>query len=237
MYEFPSDYMHCIAIDYHTSRTPWSVIWMAISPTNEWFVWQEFHPAIDGANAYSTYDIAKTILRRSMDYQYSVCLIDPLANTKQANTNTNTTEDLNLYLHQIRAERGLGTPMYFQGWDTKGTKGRDQIGMRFKNAVRCQKPFNNGIKENNTLKRLPTIWISHECPKVNRSILNWSYGEYVTASVKAVNDPKPEPKQKNSHDPMCLEAMAKDIRVLHAGYLISHPPKQIRGKNRSITGR
>ncbi len=235
--EIPYDWLFCIGIDYHESRTPWSVEWMACSPHDEWFVFQEFHPAIDGSNSYNTYEIAKYILRNSGDYKYSVCLIDPLANKKQANTGTSATEDLNRHISEIRSDYGLGNEMYFQGWDTKGTHGRDEVSKRFKNATRCQKPFNNLVKEHGKFRRLPTLWISHDCPKVNKSILNWCYGEYVTASTKAVNDPKPTPQQRNSHDNMCLEAFAKDRRIIHAAHLINNPPTQMARGNRSITGR
>ena len=233
----PANWLFCIGIDYHESRTPWSIGFMACSPENEWFLFRELHPAIDGSNAYNTYEIAKLILRNAGDYTYQVCLIDPLANKKQPNTGTSATEDLNRYLEQIRRDEGLGSSMYFEGWDTKGTSGRNEISMRFKNSTRCGKPFNNLVRERGKFRRLPTLWISHDCPKFNKSILNWCYGEYVTASVKAVNDPKPQPQQKNSHDNMCLEALAKDIRVLRAADLINNPPRQIRGRNRSITGR
>jgi len=233
----PYQWVHCIGIDYHESRIPWSIGWMSCSPDDEWFLWQEAHPAIDGSNAYNTYEIAKLILRKSDDYIYSVCLIDPLANKKQPNTGTSATEDLNRYIHEIRRDTGIGTDMYFEGWDTKGTHGRDEISKRFKNAVRCGRPFNNLVRENNKFRRLPTLWISHDCPRFHKSILNWCYGEYVTASVKAVNDPKPDPQQKNSHDNMVLEALAKDPRILNASHLINNPPSQARGRNRSITGR
>ena len=52
-----------------------------------------------------------------------------------------------------------------------------------------------------------------------------------------MNDPKPSPQQKNSHDNMVLECLAKDIRLLRAADLISNPPRQAMGRNRSITGR
>lgn len=235
--EIPERWLHCIGIDYHDSRTPWSIGWMSCSPDNEWFLWQEFHPAIDGTNAYNTYEIAKAILRKSGDYQYNVCLIDPLANTTQASIGMSTTEELNLHLRNIHEDTGVGTRMFFEPWNTKGTTGRDQISMRFKNSRRCHKPFNNKIIETGKIKNIPTLWITHDCPKFNKSISSWTYGEYVTAAVKAVNDPKPVPKQKHSHDNMVLECLAKDPRVARADHLINNPPKQVRAKNRSIAGR
>jgi hypothetical protein len=233
----PYGWLHCRGIDFHESRTPWSVGWMSCSPENEWFVWHEFHPAIDGANAYNTYDIAKYILRNSLDYYYDVNLIDPLANKKQPNTLFSTTDDLNRYFEQFRRDEGLGTPAYWQGWDTKGTNGRNEISMRFKNATRCGRPFNNKVREHGRTNYLPTLWIMDTCPKFHQSILNWRFGEYIATATKMVNDPKPDPQQRFSHDNMVLEAWAKDDRVKHSSYFINNrPPIQGNRRVRSITG-
>jgi hypothetical protein len=237
MKELPYNWVHAIGIDYHESRTPWSIGWMACSPENEWYLYSEFHPAIDGQNSYNTYDIAKKILRMSGDYTFQCCLIDPLANKKQSNSNTSTTEDLNRHLAEIRRDSGLGSSMYFEGWDTRGTTGRNEVSMRFKNSVRCGKPFNNFVKEKGRFVRLPTLWISHDCPKFNKSISTWCYGEFVTSAVKQVNDPKNIPQQKNSHDNMVLEGLAKDVRLLRAADLLINPPRQAGGNFRSKTGR
>lgn len=233
----PYGWIHARGIDYHESRTPWSVGWVSASPENEWFMWQEFHPSIDGPNSYSTYDIAKAVLRKSDDYYYIVNLIDPLANKAQANTNTSVTDDLNRHFQQIRKDTGLGTDTMWQGWDTKGTKGRDEVAMRFKNAVRCGKPFNNITKDRGVTRRLPTLWICNTCPETNKSLINWRYQEYITSATKAVNDPKPKPQQKWSHDNMVLECLAKDRRLLNAAGLIHNPPRQQIVRYRSITGR
>jgi len=234
----PYRWVHARGIDYHESRTPWSIGWLSASPEDEWFLWQEFHPGIDGPSAYSTYDISKAILRKSGDYIYTVNLIDPLANKTQANTNTSVTQDMNRYFQQIREETGLGTTTYWQGWDTKGTKGRDEVGKRFKNAVRCGKPFNNTYREHGTTRRLPTLWICNACPETNKSLINWRYQEYITSMTRAVNDPKPTPQKKWSHDNMVIEGLAKDRRLLNAASMIHNPPKQmVRGGHRSVTGR
>lgn len=233
----PYQWVHSRGIDYHESRIPWSVGWLSASPEDEWFLWQEFHPAIDGPNAYNTYEIVKSIARQSGDYYYQINLIDPLANKKQPNTLFSTTDDLNRHFDQLRMEEGLGTPCFWQGWDTKGTGGRDQVSTRFKNAVRCGRPFNNTTRDRGTIKRLPTLWICDTAPKFHRSLLDWSYGEYVTSSTKAVNDPKPVPQNKNSHDCMVLECLAKDSRLLFASHFINNPPRQMERRQVSVTGR
>ena len=233
----PYNWFHSRGIDYHESRIPWSVGWVSASPDDEWFLWQEFHPAIDGPNAYNTYEIAKAVARKSGSYYYGCNLIDPLANKKQANTLFSTTDDLNRHFDQIRKEEGLGTPCYWQGWDTKGTTGRDQIAARFKNAVRCGSPFNNTVRDRGSVRKLPTLWICDVCPKFHRSLLDWSYGEYVAASTRAINDPKPTPQPKNSHDCMVLECLAKDHRMIHAPMMLNHPIPSQRNQRHSVTGR
>jgi hypothetical protein len=232
----PYEWVHARGVDYHESRTPWSIGWVSANMNDEWFLWQEFHPAIDGPNAYNTYDIAKAVARKSEDYYYTVNLIDPLANKKQPNTLFSTTDDLNRHFSQLRSE-GVGTPCFWEGWDTKGTKGRDEIAKRFKNAVRCGKPFNNSIREKGIVKYLPTLWICDTCPKFHKSIMDWSYGEWVTESSKSINDQKSTPQQKNSHDNMVLEALGKDGRMLHAAHLMRNRPPTQQYRKTSVTGR
>ena len=233
----PGGWVHTRGIDYHESRTPWSIGWLSCSPQNEWFLWNEFHPAIDGVNAYNTYEISKGILRRSEDYLYTVNLIDPLANKKQPNTLFSATDDLNRHFDEIRRNDGIGTPAYWQGWDTHGTTGRNEVGMRFKNASRCGVPFNNKVIDKGRVTYLPTLWICDTCPKFNQSLINWRYGEWVTTSTKMVNDAKQTPQQKFSHDCMVLECLAKDHRVTHASHFMSHRPSQIERRATSVTGR
>lgn len=233
----PYKWVHARGIDYHESRIPWSIGWLSASPDDEWFLWQEFHPAIDGPNAYNTYEIAKSMARQSGNYYYTVNLIDPLANKKQPNTLFSATDDLNRHFDQLRREEGLGTPCYWQGWDTKGTGGRDQVATRFKNAVRCGRPFANTVRDRGTVKRLPTLWICDTAPKFHRSLVDWSYGEYVSAATKAVNDPKPVPQNKNSHDCMVLECLAKDSRLLFASHFTNNPARQMDHRQVSVTGR
>lgn len=225
------DWVHARGIDFHESRLPWSIGWLACSPQDEWFLWQEFHPAIDGPKAYNSHEIAKAIIRRSLDYEYMVNLIDPLAQTKQPNTLFSTVDDLNRYFDELR------NPVLWQSWDTKGTTGRDEISKRFKNAVRCGRPFNNKIKEDGVTKYLPTLWICNTCPNFHKSVLNWRFKEHVTASTKMVKDANPDPQQRNSHDCMCLECLAKDHRLLYASYLMRHKPPKQYYKPKSVTGR
>lgn len=223
----PYQWFHARGIDYHESRTPWSIGWLSASPDDEWFLWQEFHPAIDGPNSYNTYEIAKAILRKSGDYYYSINLIDPLARKKQPNTGFSAMDDLNRHFNQIRADTGLGTAAHWQPWDTKDVKGRMEVAKRFKNAVRCGVPFNNLVKEDGRFRRLPTLWICNTCPEFHKSIINWRYGEHVSTAVKVTNDPKSSPQQRFSHDNMVLECLAKDMRLLNAAFIMGNPARQM----------
>jgi hypothetical protein len=232
----PDLWLHCRGIDYHQSRIPWSIGWLSCSDENEWFLWHEFHPAIDGPKAYNTFEIVKAIARKSEDYEYKVNLIDPLANTTQANSGYTTTDDINRYFKLLRETEGLGRKCYWEGWDTKNTIGRNAISMRFKNAVVCGKPFNNRVKEHGQTIYLPTLWICDTAPNFHNSVMNWRYGEYVTSNTKAVNDPKGVPMQKHSHDNMVLECLAKDYRLQTRSRMSRHyeVPQH---KPTSITGR
>lgn len=228
----PYNWCHARGIDYHESRTPWSIGWLSASPDDEWFLWKEFHPAIDGPYSMATEEIARGIVRRSNDFYYLVNLIDPLANKKQANTLTSVTDDLNRMFYEMKNEEGLGTECYWQGWDTKDTKGRDQIRLRLKNATKVKRPFNNTLRENGVTKRVPTLWICDTCPKFDTSIRKWSYNEWQTVQTQAVNDPQSKPRQRYSHDNMVLECLAKDARLLP--YI---KPEFVPHRNVSTTGR
>lgn len=209
----PFSWTHARGIDYHESRTPWSVGWLSASPEDEWFLWNEYHPAIDGAYAMSTYEIATSIVRQSRDYIYHINLIDPLANKKQSNTNTSVTEDLNWHFKTLREQHGLGTKCLWEGWDTKGTGGRDEIHTRLKNALQVRRPFNNVYRDRGEKRTLPTLWICDTCPNFDQSIRKWSYEDWANVRSKAVKDPKPTPMQRHSHDNMVLECLAKDNRL------------------------
>lgn len=233
----PKKWFHARGIDYHESRVPWSIGWLSASPEDEWFLWKEFHPAIDGPNAYNTYEIAKAIARKSDDYKFDCNLIDPLANKKQANTLFSTTDDLNRYFDEIYRQEGLGGPCFWQGWDTKGTTGRSEIAKRFKNANRVGVPFNNKVVDKGRVTYLPTAWICDTCPKFHKSVMSWCFGEWVSSQSKAVNDPKNMVQQKHSHDNMVLECLAKDHRLLFASHFINHAPPAHEWNRKSVTGR
>ena len=233
----PYGWFHSRGIDYHDSRTPWSIGWLSASPDDEWFLWQEMHPSIDGPRAMNTYEIAMAMARRSGDYYYGMNLIDPLANRKQSNTLFSVTDELNHHFDAIREDHGIGTPCYWQGWDTKDTKGQDEVRKRLKNASKVIKPFNNTYREHGVTRHLPTLWICNTCPTFNKSIQRWSYDEYKTAQTRAINDPKPTAQQRFSHDNMVIECLAKDARLLFANNTIKSHTVNKKRRHRSATGR
>ena len=210
--DIPYDWIHARGIDYHESRIPWSIGWLSISPDDEWFVWQEFHPAIDGPRSMNTWEIAKSIVRRSGDYYFLVNLIDPLAKKKQANTLFSVVDDLNRHFEEIRRDHGLGTQTYWEGWDTRDTKGYAEIRARLKNSLSVKRPFNNKFREHGEEKTIPTIWFCN-VPRFVNSLKKWSFEEWATPQGRAANDPKPKRQERYSHDNMVLEAWAKDQRL------------------------
>jgi len=116
-------------------------------------------------------------------------------------------------MDEIHRDYGYGTVGYWRGWDTKDTKGRDEIKKRLKNAMKVGKPFNNKYMERGEKKRLPTLWICDTCPKFDESIRKWSFEEWATAQGRSIKDPKVMVQQKYSHDNMVLECLAKDHRL------------------------
>lgn len=211
----PYEWNHVRGIDYHESRIPWSVLWLSASLDDEWFLHREFHPAIDGPKAYTTEEICLNIVRNSGDFYYLFNLIDPLAKKKQANTGFSVVEDMNRIFDQIRQNDGLGTPSYWEAWDTKDTKGRDEVRKRLKNAAMIGKPFSNVKRKNGMVTKKPTFWICDTCPETHKSFKRWSYGEWATSTTKQINEPQQKPQQKFSHDPITVECLAKDSRLVY----------------------
>ncbi len=192
----PDHYQRYLIIDYH-QRTPWAISFIAISPENEWFVYDELW--LDPAK-YVTWDIAARIshkLYRSPDPKYG--LIDPLACHKQSNTGRTVLGDLK------KALREMGHNFSIYPADTKGGAGRERIKERFYHANIAKKPFNNE-------GYLPTLWISNTCHNHIYQIRNFIFDEYTSQYTKAKNDPKNNVQNKNSHFPVNLEFLAKKVQ-------------------------
>jgi hypothetical protein len=153
----------------------------------------------------------------SSDYKFRLNLIDPLANSTQCNTNRTTTDDLNDSFRILKSME-IGTGGYWQGWDTKGTRGQEEFKMRLMNALRVGRPFNNTIVDNGRTVKLPTIWVMDDCKLLIESLMNWRYEEHGTTRAELSKDDKEKPEQKWSHFPIAVECLLKDSAVYMAHY-------------------
>jgi hypothetical protein len=202
------DWNHYRLIDYHP-HNKWAVSWVAISPENEAFAWMEWEP---DPERIITRMIANEIALMSADYKFKCNLIDPLAAETQTNTGTTTVEDLNTVFHELKKE-GVGTGGWWETWDTKGTRGREVVRERLKNAKQCKHPFNNKVSNQGITRYLPTLWISTRCPQTARSLKQWRLESWARSAANVNKDRKETPAQKWSHFCTALEALFKDKRV------------------------
>lgn len=219
----PSTFKHARCIDFHT-HNPWAVVWLAVSPEDEVFVYDEYAPSPE---KFTTFEIARVIAIRSGDYRFIIDLIDPLANEKQVNTGRTPCEDLNIHANAFRAE-GLGTGAYWQAADTKNERGIDEFRKRLANSLKVGKPFNN---RNPRLapgepRYLPTIWILDRCPLVNESLKNWRREEWADRNSKLTKDEKDKPQQKYSHFCHAIEYLLKRDEISRAIWRTFNEPRR-----------
>lgn len=200
----PFSWVHARGIDFH-QHNPWAIGWISLSPKNEAFIWGELSASPE---RMVTLDVAKEIVAKSKDYPYPINLIDPLANQKQSATGLSVVDDLNRYFYDMKRE-GFGTGGYWQTWDTKSTRGRDEIRMRLANAKTCGVPFNNRIQKDGQERYLPTLWIFDTCRQVIDSFKNWRKEEWSSRDAMLIKDPKDSPQQRWSHFPMVFEGIFK----------------------------
>jgi hypothetical protein len=202
-----ADYNHYCMIDYHPHNR-WACLWMSLNYHNEAFVWQEFSP---DPERMVTRSIANEMALISGQYKFKLNLIDPLAEVSQTNTRTTTVEDLNDAFMDLSKE-GICRRMFWQTWDTKGTRGREVIRERLNNSIKCKRPFNNKITDERGTRYLPTIWVSNRCPETARSLKQWRLESWSRSYANVDKDRKETPAQKHSHFCTALEAIFKDVR-------------------------
>lgn len=211
----PMNWKHFRGIDYHNSN-PWACLWLSVSPQDEIFVWCEYSAS---PSKMITYDICLNIAQRSGQYRYTLDLIDPLANSKQVNTNFTTVEDMNRFFYEFKKE-GICTGGYWQGWDTKGGRGREEFTKRLLNSIKVGKPFNNkvitGEGSDQRTAVLPTIWIANNCSHLIESMKNWRLEEWGSREMLSRNDPKEVAQKKWSHFPVTVESMLKNPSISNA---------------------
>ncbi len=198
----PHNWNHCRGIDYH-EHVNWACGMIAISPQNEAFIYGEFNPSPENM---VTIEIAREFAIMGKDHKYTLNLIDPLASKVQVNTGLSVIDDLNRAFLEYKRE-GIGTGGYWQPWDTKSTKGRDEIRKRLKNSTLVGKPFNNVILKNGVKDYLPTLWILDNCRITAKAFKNWRLEEWATTD--GTKDMKETPQQKFSHFPVLYECLFK----------------------------
>jgi hypothetical protein len=210
------------AIDYH-ERNNWAVIWVGRNHNDEVVVYREWNPSPD---KWVNYTIAEQIAVLSAKEHYAINLIDPLANKIQTNTGRTVIQDLNEFFFQLK-KRSVGRGGYWEPFDTKGTKGRDDIRRRLRNSIQVEKPNNNKVLKDGREITVPTLWIARDCPLTAASIKKWRYEDWSTTKVLAVKDRKESPAQKWSHFCTALEGILKDNRF-------SKPRREPRGRRKSV---
>lgn len=203
----PWEGTHGRGIDYH-ERTAWAIGWLYLNEFDELFVYDEYNPSPEHL---VTEQIARETALKSGNRKYRLDLIDPLAAKVQPNTGLSVVDDLNRLFAMYRRE-GICTGAYWQVWDTKGTRGRENIRERLKNSVTAGKPFNNVIVKNGKKVYLPTIWIFSRCKQFANSFKNWRWDEWADSSAGTVKEEKNTAQQRYSHFPMVVEAFLKDNR-------------------------
>ena len=201
----PHEWAHFRGIDYHP-HVDWHFCALALSPHNECFIYAE---VIKSPERYVNAQIAQEIASVCKDYKYILSKIDPLAETTQGNTGLTTVDDLNTLFSEFKRE-GIGTGGYWTSWDTKSTRGREEIKKRLKNSRLCGRPFNNRRVEMGRETYLPTLWILPHCKVTIDYLKNWRLEEWTNREKLETKEIKETPMQRYSHIPMVIEAIMKE---------------------------
>ena len=202
-----SEWFHARGCDYH-GRNPWAIGWVALSDTNELFVYDEYYPSPE---QNTTDAIAKETAEKSGDYRYKLNLTDPYMKANQVKPNWTVLDDFNESFSRLK-RAGVGTGGFWDVWDTKSERGRDAIKLRLKNSLIAGKPFNNVQMKDGQRVILPTIWIFSRCKNFANSFKNWRYEEWANLGSNTGKDAKDKPQGKWSHFPMVIEGILKDVR-------------------------
>lgn len=202
----PAEWKYGRVVDYH-EVVPWACAFMALSPENECFIWDEYNPSPE---RFVTKDITRTLALKSKDYKYPLNLIDPWAAKKQSNTGRSVLDDFNNFFYELRKE-GIGTGGYWQTWDSKViAKGNDEIRTRIRNAKEVGTPFNN--------KGLPTLWILDNCRHVIESFKHWKKEEWASRNDSLNKEMKDGFEEKWGHFPIAIGCMLKHTGWSTRGY-------------------
>src|SRR3990167_2666423 len=201
----PSEWIHARGIDYH-EHVPWACGFIAVSPQNECFIYDEFNPSPE---RIITLEIARVLSRKSKYYNYVLSIIDPHATKTQSNTGLSVVDDLNRAFYEFKRD-GISQGGWWRSWDTKSPRGRDEVRKRLKNSRICGRPFNNRITKEGREEYLPTLWVSSSCRETISSFKNWRMEEWGSKEKELSNDKKNTPQTKWSHFPDVYEAIFKE---------------------------
>jgi len=200
----PHDWNHARGIDFHP-HVNWACGWIALSPQNEAFIYQEYNPSPD---RNVTSEIMREVAIRSGEHRFSTNLVDPLAEVQQANTGLTPLHDMNRAFSEYRKQR-LCSGGFWETWDTKNERGYDIIKERLRNARICGRPFNNRVVKDGVERFLPTIWILDTCPITIQSFRNWRWEEWANKEMLQTKDEKNKRQDRYSHFPVTHECIFK----------------------------
>ena len=183
-------YWNYRVIDFHPQK-PWYVSYVAITPQNEWIVWNELLAKHEYKTTLEIRDEIKAESVAEEDSEFNrATLIDPLSTMKQhssENVGTTVFDDLK------RGERGIRRLMCA---DTKNVQGRMEIKKRLKNSLTCQVPGNNLNKTDQVDPRygdfLPTLWFMDNCKGHIEHFNSWRMVDFHQEHVKATREIKRE---------------------------------------------
>jgi len=203
-YGIPHFWTHGRGIDYHP-QTPWACGCMSLSSENEAVIWCDYNPSPD---KLITKEICYNFALMGKDYKFILNLIDPLSEGIKKDKIT-VLDDINREFHELKRE-GIGTGAYWQTWDTKGEKGRDEIKKRLKNSRECGRPFNNKVTKDGRTIFLPTLWILNDCKTAAKMMRMWRWEEFVAEKDRIQRGEKNKAQDKWSHFNMVVEALFKN---------------------------
>ena len=177
-------------IDFHPQK-PWYVSYVAVTPTNEWIVWNELLAKHEHRTTLEMRDMIKIESVAVEDSEYNrATLIDPLSTMKQhssENEGTTVFDDLK------RGEHGIRRLMCA---DTKNVQGRMEIKKRLKNSLLCEVPGNNMDKGDFPDPRyggyLPTIWFTDNCRGHVEHFNSWRMVDFKQDHIRATREIKRE---------------------------------------------
>lgn len=193
------------SFDFHQANAH-AIVWAAVSPFNEVFVYREWNPSPD---AWVMDRICEEIASKSGTDRFVCDLIDPLANSKNTNTGKTSIEEMNKKFYEMR---NTCSGAYWQPYNTKGTVGRDDIKMRLANSLKVCRPFNNEVVHDGLKKYIPTLWVFNRCTETARSLKHWRLESWANNRNLMTKERKETPAQRFSHFCTALEGLLKDKR-------------------------